>query len=80
MLAWLSIIWKNRLLIGVLAALLGSCIALGWAYYKGSEHNAKQAETKALHKAVDTRQKQNEIRNNRPDDKQLIDSLLNGEF
>lgn len=50
--------------------------ALGYSYNRGKA----SCEVRILKETITIKEKQNEVRNNRPDSKQLIDSLMRGEF
>lgn len=61
------------LVVAVFALVIGS-------YAKGRMDEKNECVQKSVTKVITIREKQNEIRNNRPDDSTLIDVLRAGEF
>lgn len=53
---------------------------IGYIYWKGRADKASEIERQNLKVTIEQQEKLNEIRNNRPDDATLIDSLLSGDF
>lgn len=53
---------------------------IGYVYWKGRSDKADEVELENLKVTVKDQEDLNEIRNNRPDDATLIDSLLSGSF
>ncbi len=81
MLVWALKYWK------IIALALAVLSLLGTIYYKAynsgkdkceDAHAAQEA--KSTNDAINIRNRQNEIRNNRPDNAALIDSLRDGSF
>jgi hypothetical protein len=53
---------------------------LGYTYWKGGADKEDKIILKDLQETVKDQEALNEIRNNRPDDDELINSLLSGTF
>jgi hypothetical protein len=77
MIAWLLLNRKLAAGIGLTLAVLAFC---GWLYWKGGSDKEDRIELNAVKAAVTVREKQNEIRDHRPDTEQLVDRLLRGTF
>ena len=76
----LSFILKYRTIIMFGVLLLANVVNFGLGYWKGYSAGKEAEQNKAIEKVVTIREKQNEIRNNRPDAAALIDSLRDGTF
>jgi len=61
----------------IVASILG---LLGYVYSKGRTDVKRDVEVTTLKKTVKDQEALNEIRNNRPSDTDLLDSLHNGTF
>lgn len=61
----------------VVASILG---LLSYVYIKGRTDVKREVEIKSLTVTLEEQEDLNEIRNNRPSDTELFDSLYNGDF
>lgn len=69
--------WRAGVAIFILVSLP---VLYGTGYWRGYYAGKNSVKIEAVNQAVTVREKQNEIRNHRPDDVQLIDGLRAGSF
>lgn len=70
----MSKIWSYVIVVGVVGAILAA------VYFKGGEDKEDTIILKDLEETVEQQEVLNEIRNNRPNDIELINSLRSGTF
>jgi len=68
---------KAAIYIGFFAFIMGSYV---FVFYKGASWKADSIEAKTIIKTVTIREKQNEIRDNRPSVQRTISRMLNNSF
>ena len=65
---------------GFIAAIAAIPLLYGAGYWRGYAAGKSRARIETVEKVIKIREAQNEIRNHRPDDRQLVDILRKGEF